>query len=131
MPDTNQPPCEVSTTEIGSTASITFRTDITRDELMPLFAELLNRGLSALGSGLLSLRQDIEVTTFVDLCTNGDESAHPVVVIAATGARAAELKKFYEERKNEAGEHAPLPINHRKIYLEFPEQTEDPKILVP
>ena len=125
---------DTKTQEFDSNSAIQFRTNLTREELMKLFTDFLNRGLFTLGSGLLSVHQDVEASTFVDICTKAGESSreHPLVIIAATGARAAELRKFYEEHKNEAGEADPLPTNHRKLYLELPEPvSEEPKIVIP
>lgn len=120
-------------TEFDGNAAIQFRTNITREELMTLFTDFLNRGLFTLGSGLLSVHQDVEASTFLDICTAAGESSreHPLVIIAATGARATELKKFYEEHKDADGNPDPLPTNHRKLFLELPETPEEPKIVIP
>ena len=133
MSEPTTPPREALPTDFGSKAAISFRTDLTKEQLMELFTEFLNRGLFTAVSGLLSARADVEASCFVSICTEaGDASReHPACIIAATGDRAAELLAFYENHKDAEGNPAPLPTNHKKLFIELPEPPKDPKILVP
>jgi hypothetical protein len=115
-------------------SQITFRTDLTETDISALFTELINSGIHALGSSLLSLHKDLSSCTAVDLGTKikfaevVEERSHPMLLLAATGELAHKVREFLAAEG--------VKLEPSKLYLdiqpvEIPPAPEAPSIIVP
>ena len=115
-------------------SQITFRTDLTEADISKLFTELINSGVHALGSSLLSLHKDLASATAVDLGTKVkvgegvEERSHPMLLLAATGELAHKVREFLAAEG--------LKVEPSRLYLdtpavEIPPAPEAPSIIQP